>query len=271
MKRDSAEQAPISVLIPCFNNEDYIEECLRSVEWADEIVVVDSFSTDRTVAIAQRYAQRVLQHEYLNSAAQKNWCIPQLTHEWVLIVDTDERVPEGLRREIENAVNHPGGFTGYRIARRNVVFGRWLRHGGYWPDYQTRLFRRDRGVYQERLVHADVILNGPCGTLTTPLQHYPHRSLAAMRAILLSRYSSWEARQKLAEGVRFRPSQLLTRPLGAFAARAFLKMGVLDGWQGWLISSVWAWYVLITYWKLGALTRERDRACRQQSGTGLKT
>jgi hypothetical protein len=247
------DRPPISVLVPCFNNEAYIEDCLKSVAWADEIVLVDSFSTDRTVAIAGRYATRVLRHEYDNSARQKNWAIPWASHDWVFIVDTDEQVTRELRREVEDAVAHPGSFTGFRIPRRNIVFGRWLRHGGYWPDYQIRLFRKHSGRYEDRQVHAHIILDGPFGTLTSPYLHHPHRSFRSIRRTLLQRYSSWEALQKYGEGVPFRPRQLLIRPAGAFVTRAFLQRGVLDGWQGVMMAGFWSAYVFITYWKLRAL------------------
>lgn len=246
-------RAPVSVLVPSFNNEAYIEDCLRSVAWADEIVVCDSFSTDSTAEIARRYAHRVLEHEYVDSASQKNWAIPQLSNEWVLIVDTDEQVQPDLRREIEYALAHPGGFTGFRLPRANVVFGRPLQHGGDWPDYQIRLFRKESGHYENRRVHAHVILHGPMGTLTSPLMHYPHSSLRAIRKTLLSRYTTWEAEQKHRDGVRFHWHQLIVRPLGAFVTRYLLRAGYRDGWQGLLMACVWAMYVFITYWKLGRL------------------
>jgi glycosyltransferase involved in cell wall biosynthesis len=241
---------PVTVIVPSFNNETYIQHCLESVTWAAEVLLVDSFSTDATLAVAQPYATRVVQHVYENSARQKNWAIPQATHGWVLVVDTDEIVTEELRREIADAVRTPCGFDGFRIARKNIVFGRWLRHGGYWPDQQLRLFRRDLGLYQDRQVHADVHLDGPVGTLTAPFVHYPHQTLHSIRRTMLGRYSSWEAAQKAKEGVRFRWSYLITRPTGAFVTRNFLKGGYRDGWQGWFMASVWSIYVFATYWKL---------------------
>jgi len=246
---------PISVLVPCFNNEAYIEACLKAVAWADEVVLVDSFSTDQTLKIAKPYVTRILQHEYDNSARQKNWAIPQAMHDWVFIVDTDELVNEELRREVEGAVACPSGFTGFRIPRKNIVFGRWLRHGGYWPDYQTRLFRKDAGRYEDRKVHAHIILKGPRGTLTSPFVHHPHRSIRAIRRTLLQRYSSWEALQKREEGARFHWHQLLVRPVGAFVTRNFVKGGFRDGWRGWLMSGFWAAYVFKTYWKLRGLEK----------------
>lgn len=241
---------PISVLVPCFNSKAVIEACLYSVSWADEIVVCDSFSSDGTIEIAEKYAHRIIRHEYIDSASQKNWAIPQLSHDWVLIVDTDERVPAALRREIEYAIRRPGGFTGFRIPRANYVFGRKLEHGGEWPDYQLRLFRRDCARYEQRRVHAHMILQGPCGTVTTPLTHLPHQSLPAIRQTLLGRYSLWEAEQKWADGARFRVRHLVFRPAGAFFSRYILRSGYRDSWQGLLMATIWACYVFISYWNL---------------------
>jgi glycosyltransferase involved in cell wall biosynthesis len=243
----------LSVLTPCYNNEDIIEDCLRSVRWANEVVVCDSVSTDRTCEIARQYADRVIQHEYRNSAAQKNWAIPQVTHDWILIVDTDERVTPELRAEIERVLESPGERVGFRIPRANYLFGRWLRHGHNWPDYQLRLFRRDLGRYQDREVHAHVLLGGACGTLVNPLAHYPHRSLANLRRVILERYTTWEALERHKQGVRFRWYQLLVRPPGAFVYRYVLGRGYRDGWQGFLMAVVWSMYVFITYLKLRAL------------------
>ena len=249
----SATRPPLSVLIPCFNNEDIIEDCLRGVRWADEVVVCDSCSTDRTCEIAGRWADRLIRHEYRNSATQKNWALPQLTHDWVLIVDTDERVSPELHAEIDRALRDPGDAVGFRIPRANYLFGRWLRHGHHWPDYQVRLFRRDRGRYADREVHAHVALDGACGTLQNPLLHFPHRSLAALVRVILQRYTTWEAMEKHRRGVRFHWYQLLLRPPGAFVYRYLLRQGFRDGWQGLLMAVVWTTYVFITYLKLRSL------------------
>ena len=149
-----SEPVPISVIVPTGNRIDVIEDCLQSVRWADEVIVVDSFSTDGTLDVARQYADRVLQHEYGFSARQKNWAIPQASHEWVLIVDTDERVTAQLRDEIKETLRLPSPYVGYRIPRLNFLLGEPLHHTGYYPDYQVRLFRRDRGRYELRRVHA---------------------------------------------------------------------------------------------------------------------
>jgi glycosyltransferase involved in cell wall biosynthesis len=158
----------LSILIPVFNEEANLPACLESVRTlAAEIFVVDSFSTDRTLEIAKSFGARVAQHEYLNSAAQKNWAIPQCAHEWVFILDADERVTPELRSEIQALLARPGGpeLDGYFVVRRNFFLGGEIRHGGWERNDVQRLFRRELGRYAERDVHADVAVHRPGGAL----------------------------------------------------------------------------------------------------------
>jgi glycosyltransferase involved in cell wall biosynthesis len=234
---------------------DVIEDCLKSVRWADEVIVVDSYSTDKTVDIARQYADRVLQHEYGFSALQKNWAIPQASHEWVLIVDTDERVPAQLRDEIVALLSQPSPHAGYRIPRANSVLGREIRHADYYPDYQVRLFRRDAGRYDLRRVHAHITLDGSCGTLRAPLLHYSGRSLDQMIRNLLLLMTTWEAEQRAPNRragawSRWLWVNLLFRPVAAFGLRYFRQGGWRDGYHGLVASMIWAIYVAITYMKV---------------------
>jgi len=247
----------LSIIVPTNNRSDVVEDCLQSVRWADEVIVVDSYSTDGTLDIARKYADRVLQHEYGFSALQKNWAIPQATHEWVMIVDTDERVPASLRDEICATLRASQPYVGYRIARVNMLLGKPLYHAGYYPDYQIRLFRRDSGRYDLRRVHAHIQLDGPCGTLRSPLVHYAHRSLDQTIRNLLVLMTTWEAEQRTQQAQRSnqRPTKglalnLLLRPLGAFGLRYFRYGGWRDGYHGLVVSLLWAMYVAITYMKI---------------------
>jgi hypothetical protein len=212
---------------------------------------------DRTLEIAGRYTDRIIQRTYGNSASQKNWAIPQVANEWILIVDTDERITPELREEIQRLLEDPCGNVGFRIPRANYLFGRRLRHGGNWPDYQVRLFRRDLGRYETREVHAHVLLEGPCGTIENPFLHFPHRSFRNLRRVILQRYTSWEAEEKRKRGVRFHWYQLLVRPPGCFIRRYILDRGFRDGWQGLFMAGIWSCYVFITYAKLRRLERAR--------------
>jgi len=156
---------PLSVIITTFNEEINVAECIESVAWADEILLVDSFSTDQTVEIARRYPVVVLEREYFGSAAQKNWALDRVQHDWVLIVDADERVPEQLAREIVTVLARSPQVNGYYIRRENVFVDRVIRHSGWSTDKVVRLFRKDKGRYPNRRVHADLEIEGPVPVL----------------------------------------------------------------------------------------------------------
>jgi glycosyltransferase involved in cell wall biosynthesis len=124
----------VTAIVPTFNNEAIIRRCLESVKWADEILIVDSFSTDRTLEICKEYTNRAIQHEYVNSALQKNWAIPQATHDWIFLLDTDEYLEEGLLEEILEALENPEpGIEGYVFPRKNIYYGQWVRTCGIYP------------------------------------------------------------------------------------------------------------------------------------------
>jgi len=262
---------PISALIPCYNSADVIGPCLESVAWADEIFVCDSFSTDATLDIARRYTDRIVQHEYVDSATQKNWAIPRARHAWVLIVDTDERVSPALRREIERTLTPDCPYDGFKIPRLNHVFGRPIRHGGNYPDYQLRLFKRDRGRYQDRRVHAHLELRGRTGVLRAPLLHFGQRDVDQVTRVLLSRYAAWEAEQKNADGVRFRPRYLLARPLGAFVVRYIFMRGFLDGTAGLFWALTISAYVFLTYARLWRLQSGAPSVGATRAGSAAVT
>jgi len=226
----------LSVLIPCYNEERAIEDCLRSVDWADEILVVDSFSTDATLEIARRYTDRVLQHEYIYSAAQKNWAIPQASHEWVLIVDSDERVTPGLRDEIMALLEGEPAFDGYWIPRRNYLFGREIRHCGWGADTVLRLFKRDKGRYSDKRVHAEVAIS-PAGRLTNHLEHHTISSVSDWIA-KINKYSSWKAMDKHEKGMVLPVAHLVFRPPARFIKDFVIRLGFLDGWRGFLIAAL---------------------------------
>jgi len=195
----SAGRPHLSVIVPTLNEEATLRDCLDSVRFADEILVVDSFSTDATVDIAREFGARVLQHEYVYSARQKNWAIPQAKHEWILLVDSDERVTPGLREEILALLASGPRDDGYWILRANHFLGRRIKRCGWGTDKVIRLFRRDLARYQDREVHAEIDLPGPLPVLAHPLEHHSFRSFAQYwRKIQI--YSEWGAAQLYKEG-----------------------------------------------------------------------
>ena len=240
----------LTALIPCRNEEENIGECLESVKWADEIFVVDSFSTDKTVEIAKTFTDRVIQHEYVNSATQKNWAIPQASNEWVLIVDSDERVTPDLREEIEAVLSSNPRYEGYYIPRKNFFLGKEVKYGGWGfeNDLNIRLFRRERVKYEDKEVHADIILDGEAGKLKEPFLHYSYNRLGQY-VKKMARYTDWAASDVIKKRQKIGISHLLFRPLFTFFKMYVLKLGFLDGIRGIILAVLSSYYVYIKYAK----------------------
>lgn len=247
-------RARLTALLPAGNEEANIAECMASVEFADEIFVVDSFSRDRTPEIARERGARVVQHAYRNSATQKNWAIPQATHEWVLIVDCDERVTPELRDEILGILRDAAAGRpvqdGYRIGRANHFLGQPVRHCGWQNDRVLRLFRRDLARYQDREVHADIeIASGRVGMLRHKLLHYTFVSFAHyMRKF--DQYTTWAAGDRGRRTARVGWGHLVLRPVGRFLKQYVLRLGVLDGKVGLIVCALAAFSVFLKYAKL---------------------
>src|SRR6185436_20692971 len=169
----------ISVLLPTFNNAEIVRATLESIRWADEILVVDSFSTDNTLDICREFGARVIQHEYIQSAKQKNWAIPQCAHEWVLQIDSDEVLEPGGEEEIRNRISEaPPHVHAFAVPRKNHVFGRWVRAANLYPDPQTRLFRREFGRLEDKEVHAHLEVPGEIQMLSIHILHYGMTSIS---------------------------------------------------------------------------------------------
>ena len=243
MSNPSENRRKLSVIIPSYNEEKNIENCLKSVAWADEILVVDSFSSDRTLEIAGKYTHRILQHEYRNSAAQKNWAIPQATHEWILLVDCDETVSKALGDEIRSLLQLNPTKDGYWIFRNNYLMGKRVKYSGWGHDSVLRLFRKDVARYDEKRVHAEINISN-AGTLEGRLDH---NSVSSMSVWVnkINRYSSWKADDKHEKQVPAPFLHLLFRPPLRFIKDFILRRGFLDGWRGFLIASMSAFAELV--------------------------
>lgn len=241
----------VTVLIPTFNSAALLRDLLPDVQWADQILFVDSFSTDDTLALARECGADVIQHEYINSAKQKNWAIPQCAHEWVLLIDTDERLPDELQAEIQNVLAGaiPLSVDAYRVARKTMFLGKWLKGMSLWPDYQTRLFRKSVGRYEDKEVHADVQVPGQIRTLQHALIHNATPSLSK-QINLLDRYSRYQADELVKQGRKFRWRNLLLRPAAAFTVLYLFKGGWRAGVRGLFIAFHTAAYVFFTHAKL---------------------
>ncbi len=247
--------ARLSVILICKDEAPRIRGTLEAVRFADELIVVDSGSTDGTVAIAEAIADRVMRTEdWPGFGRQKNRALDLATCEWVLSIDADELVTPDLRAEIVATLENPTRDA-YRIPRLTVFLGREIRHGGWWPDHVLRLFRRGTARFSDDLVHERVLAQGPCGTLEHPLHHAGEPSMDALRAKSL-RYAEAAARALHARGRRGGPMIAAAKAGAAFLRNYVFRLGVLDGRAGWVIARTAATGKWHRYMYLAQLRRE---------------
>jgi glycosyltransferase involved in cell wall biosynthesis len=248
----------ISAVILTRDEEKNIVDCINSLRWVDEVVVLDSFSTDHTVSLAQEAGARVVQHRFINYAHQRNVGISIAQHEWVFFVDADERATPELAAEVR-AVTATDEYAGFWVPRRNYIFGRWIRHAGWYPDYQPRLLRVGKTRWDHRRpVHELVIFDGPAGYLQNTLIHYNYKNLGQF-FVKQNVYSTFEAQRLFSEGQRARPHNFALQPLREFRRRYVTLEGYKDGGHGLLLSLLMAYYTGVVYAKLWQLQRQSGR------------
>jgi len=244
----------ISVILITFNEEENIKACLTSVQWADEIIVVDSSSRDRTVEIARQFTEKVIVTDWKGYSANKNLALGKATGQWVLWIDADERVTPELAQEIKNIIGTNTEKDGFEMARKAFFLGRWIKHCGWYPGYVLRLFRRQRAHFTDNKVHEGVVLKGSRGRLKGSLLHYTDNNLEHY-LWKFNRYTSYAA-DELAEKQRSAGLlSILFRPLHAFVKMYVLKLGILDGVEGLMLCLLSAGYVAMKYAKLWELKR----------------
>jgi glycosyltransferase involved in cell wall biosynthesis len=226
----------ISAYIIAYNEERNIGDAVKSVLWADEVVVVDSFSSDRTVEIAESLGARVVQIAFEGFGKLRTAAIASTRHEWVFSLDTDERCTDAARDEIRSIITAETQLDAYYVPRRNVFMGRWIKHCGFYPDYrQPQLFRRNTMVFDEAMVHEGYTVTGQTGYMKSFIWQYPYRDFSQLIS-KMERYSTLGA-QKLED--RQRSSSMFTafgHGLAAFVRIYLFKLGILDGWPGFVIS-----------------------------------
>lgn len=256
----------ISACITACNEEDKIAACLASLQWCDEIIVVDSFSKDRTVEICRQYTPNVIQHPWEGYIAQKNYIRSLATHPWILFVDADEVVSDELREEIEAEFERgPGETVGYQFPRMVYYLGKWIRHGEWYPDMKLRLFRKDSGYSGGQEPHDRVIVTGPVKTLKAPLHHFTYDDMSD-HINTLNRFSTISAKQKAANGEPFRWRDILFRPSWRFFKSYFLKRGFLSGRQGFIVAGLSAFGVFLKYAKLMEIDQQRRDSEKSSAG-----
>ncbi len=243
----------ISICIICFNEEKNIRRCLESSKWAEEIVVVDSMSQDRTVEIAREYTDKVYQREWPGYIDQKNFALSKAKNDWILSIDADEEISQSLQYEIKREIEKEDAKDGYRIPRRSFYQGRWIKHSGFYPDRQLRLFRRNKGYWVGKRVHEKVHVNGEIGLLKKDLLHYPYKGTISGQVQTVDRFSSLLAENRFQEGERYSLFLLLLRPPIKFIEVYFFRLGLLDGLAGFIIALTSAYAMFVRYVKLREL------------------
>ncbi|GAB6183324.1 glycosyltransferase family 2 protein [Thermodesulfovibrio hydrogeniphilus] len=241
---------PVSVAIITKNEEDNIRDALESVKDFEEIVVVDSFSTDKTVEICRLYTDKIYQIEWKGFAEQKQMAVDKTSLQWVLILDADERVTEELKEEIVEIIKK-GDKDGYFIPRKNFFLGKWIRHSGWWPDYTLRLSKKDKGRMENRLVHEKISLQGEAGYLKSPLLHFTYKSIEEFIE-KMQKYSTLSALEILNK----KPSKykvivkLILSPIFTFFKMYLLRLGFLDGLRGFILAILYSFYSFLKYAKV---------------------
>ncbi len=241
----------VSVTIITRDEGANIDACLASVAWADEVLVVDCGSTDRTVEIARGRGARVIVKDWPGYGAQKNFAAAEAAHDWILSVDADERVTPELAGEIRATLAANPAGAGFRVPRVTWHLGRWIRTTDWYPDYQLRLYDRRRARWKERRVHESVTADGPVGQLKHDLQHYAYRDITHHHETM-DRYTTLAAEDMYASGRRAGFVDLALHPPAAFLRNYVLRRGFTDGMPGLIISAMNAHYVFLKFAKLWA-------------------
>jgi glycosyltransferase involved in cell wall biosynthesis len=251
----------VSAIVTTFNEEQNIADCIKSLLWCDEILVVDSFSTDKTAEIVRGFGDpehggkvRFYQRTYFGSASQKNWAMDQVTNDWILIFDADERCTPALQQEIEELLASGPANDAYTIRRRVYFLGKVIRFSGWQHDQVVRLVRTGTARYPNRRVHADMVTRGPAPLLRNPMEHYMTDSLDEY-ARRIEKYSFWGASQNWREGRKSGFTQVFGRSIWRFLRTYVFQLGVLDGMHGLVFcmlqaygtylkwALLWGWHV----------------------------
>jgi glycosyltransferase involved in cell wall biosynthesis len=240
----------ITALLPVYNCEKTIRACLESVKWVDRIFVVDSFSTDRTLEICREYTDWIVQHEYVNSATQKNWAMDQISTEWTLQIDSDERLEPELSEEIMATLSAGGQADGYRTRIKNLVWGKWVKGCGMYPDSRIRVFKTAKGRWSDREVHAHV---QGINNVVDLRHHCIHEDLTDLSQELQQfarQVVVWESKQYFKDHRRWCIWNVTLRPLALFCLFYFRHGGFREGFRGFYLSVYRSFYSFMVYSRL---------------------
>jgi len=250
---------PVSAIVVSFNEEENIARCLESIKWCDEIVVVDSFSTDQTLEICRQFTDIVIQRKWTGYRDQKQFAHSQTSNDWVLMVDSDEEVTPALQTEIREALRTDGAkYSGYLVPRLVFYLDRWWRRGGWYPDYDVRLFRRDLATWGGTEPHEKIVVDGRVRRLQNPLHHFSYRNIND-HIDRINRFTSISSRELHTVGESWRLADALLRPAVRFCRSYFLKRGFMEGFAGFHVAVTAAMYVFLKYAKLWELELKEKR------------
>ncbi len=253
----------LSVTIITLNEEHNIRDALESVKWADEIVVVDSGSTDKTAEICREYTSKVFYNKWPGMNGQKAYAKGLASGDWLLNIDADERVSPELAAEIQNIIKNGSDADGYFIPRKVYYLGRWIEHSGWYPDYTLRFFRTDKGKWAGTDPHDEVVVDGKTGYLKGDIYHFTYRNIEA-HVNTMNRFTTIGAAEYEKKGKRSGALDLIVRPPLAFLKKYILKQGFRDGLPGFIIAVSTAYYVFLKYAKLWELTNINRRGAETQ-------
>lgn len=242
---------PVSLVVITLNEERNIERCLRSVPWASDIVVIDSGSQDRTAELAEKLGARVIQEKWRGFGPQKAFGVSQAQYDWIINLDADEELSPELSDEIQTQFKNLDPETGYLIPRKSKYLGRWILHGGWYPDYQLRLFNRIHSNWDSAPIHEKVIAH-KIDKLKKPMHHYVFRQISD-HVQTNNRYSGLQADAHFQKGQKFSYFKLIFKPWTKFIECYFLKLGFLDGLPGFIIAIGAAYSVFIRWAKVWEL------------------
>lgn len=242
----------ISAIIPTLNEEINIEQAIDSVSFADEIIVIDSYSTDNTVKLAKKHDVKIIQRVFDDFSRQKNFAITKAKYDWIYVLDADERVSPKLKKEILEVAEAPNDFVGYYVYRTFYFIDKKLKYSGWRNDKAVRLFNRKYCKYNGNLVHEVIKADGKLGFLKNKLDHFSYQSFNQY-SNKLNRYAWLQARELQEKGLKLNPYHILIKPPFRFFLHYFLKLGFLDGFRGFIISVLLSYGVLVRYIKLWLL------------------
>jgi len=262
---------PISIAIVCFNEEDNIERCLKSVSWADEIVIVDSFSTDKTVDICKKYTDRVVQREWPGFRDQKLYAISLATHEWILSIDSDEEVSDELASEIqERLAKDLNAYDGYIMKRHTFFLGRWINHSGWYPDRKLRLFKKQCFTISDGNLHEKFIVKGKTFKLNGELYHYTYKNISHQLKTI-DGFTNIQTDEMIKNNeTSFVVLKMLIKPPVNFFENYIYKLGILDGLAGLIICMLSAYSTFVKFAKLWEKSKHLSLNESRSEFSGLK-